>query len=138
MNRQLSDLYRGQIAEPFRVLTELLQGVHRPHYRLLEIGCASGYYYEVLEYLLKVRLDYTGVDISPSMINLARSLYPNADFRVSRGNCLPFSDREFDTVISGFVLLHVVDYAENIAETCRVCDSRIVVHRTPICRIRAT
>lgn len=44
--------------------------------RVLDIGCGNGRWYEALK---KFGLAYTGVDFSPSLINIAREKYQNSD-----------------------------------------------------------
>ncbi len=135
---ELESLYKGKAPTPFAVATELLKGRVRNFDSVLEIGCSSGYYYEALEYLLNRRLNYTGVDYSPGMVAMAKELYPKATFEVADGAALPFPDKSFRIVISGCVLLHVPNYDAHIRETVRVSSDLILVHRTPVCRKRAT
>lgn len=134
VQHELEDLYRGNPPVVFRVLADALRPRIRPNIELLEVGCASGYYYEVLEYLLNVRLSYLGVDFSDSMIRLARSYYPHGRFEVGDGGALRFQDRSIPIVVSSCVLLHVCEYALHIAEAARVASEIVVFHRTPITR----
>lgn len=134
VQRELQDLYRGNPPKVFRVLAEALRLHIRPNIELLEVGCASGYYYEVLEYLLKTRIEYMGVDFSDAMIRLARSYYPSTRFEVGDGGALRFEDRSIPIVVSSCVLLHVQEYAMHIAEAARVASEVVVFHRTPIAR----
>jgi SAM-dependent methyltransferase len=129
---ELASMYKGNTPPPFAVAARMLRNVIKPHERVLEIGCSSGYYYEVLEYLLKRPVYYTGVDYSESMIKMAREFYPRANFEVADGAQLPFSSGSFDVVISGGVLLHCPNYVKHIKETCRVTINTILLHRTPI------
>jgi SAM-dependent methyltransferase len=131
---ELAQLYRGNVAGSFRALADLLSPRLSSGDSLLEIGCASGYYYEILEYLTNRRIDYTGADYSPALIGMARDYYPNAAFVVADGARLPFPDRSFRFAISSGVLLHVTDYRDHIAENCRVASDYAVAHRTPVCR----
>src|SRR5262249_47881599 len=110
VQRELSDLYRGRPPKVFQVLADALQQYVRPGIGLLEVGCASGYYYEVLEYLLKTRVSYVGVDFSQAMIRLARAYYPQGQFEVGDGAALRFEDNEYPIVVSSCVLLHVQNY----------------------------
>jgi ubiquinone/menaquinone biosynthesis C-methylase UbiE len=66
------------------------------------------------------------------MIQMARAFYPQAAFDVADGAALPYSDRAFEVVISGCVLLHCPNYAEHIKESCRVTQKYLLLHRTPI------
>jgi len=134
VQHELSAMYRGDPPDVFRTLAESLRPYVRPNIELLEIGCASGYYYEVLEYLLTTRLAYLGIDFSDAMIRLARAYYPGVRFEIGDGSALRFQERSIPIVISSGVLLHVREYALHIAEAARVASEAVVFHRTPIAR----
>jgi ubiquinone/menaquinone biosynthesis C-methylase UbiE len=138
VQHELAEMYRGIPGTPFRVLADILKPVAHNNLTILEIGCASGYYYEVLEYLLSKQLRYTGVDYSQPMIDMARQYYPQPSFFCSDGASLFFDDRQFEVVISSCVLLHVPNYRQHIFETTRVAQRYVVVSRTPICKRQAT
>jgi ubiquinone/menaquinone biosynthesis C-methylase UbiE len=138
VRQELDSMYKGSPPLIFTVLSGLLQGHLKDGDSVLEIGCASGYYYEILDYLLKVRIRYTGLDISEAMVELARKFYPSGEFIAAKGESIPFPDRYFHTVISGTVLLHDPHYPDQIRETCRVAKSMVVAHRTPISKINET
>ena len=134
VQRELLDMYRGNPPDVFKTLAESLRPYVKPNVELLEIGCASGYYYEVLEYLLNTRLAYLGIDFSDAMIRLARAYYPGVQFEIGDGSALRFQERSIPIVISSCVLLHVREYALHIAEAARVASEVVVFHRTPIAR----
>lgn len=138
VQQELLGMYKGKIATQFRVLADIITSYTTPGCSVLEIGCASGYYYEILEYLLNKHIDYTGVDYSEAMIAMAKDYYPKVKFFTADGADLFFSDRQFHTVISSCILLHVPNYRDHIFETARVADKFIVASRTPICKHRPT
>jgi ubiquinone/menaquinone biosynthesis C-methylase UbiE len=138
VQRELLAMYRGSPPDVFRVLADAVRPYIRPNIELLEIGCASGYYYEALEYLLNTRLAYLGIDFSDAMIRLARAYYPQARFEIGDGSALRFQERSVPIVVSSGVLLHVREYALHIAEAARVASEIVVFHRTPIARRAAT
>jgi len=138
VQKELSEMYKGKAVTPYRVLADIMKQYISPGCSVLEIGCASGYYYEILEYLLNQRINYTGVDYSDALIDMAKSYYPMASFHVADGAQLLFKDREFHLSISSGVLLHTPDYPLQIAETVRVAERFVVAHRTPVCRSRTT
>lgn len=134
VERELQEMYQGKPSQVFQVLTEALRPYIRSNIEVLEIGCASGYYYEVLEYLLKTRLSYVGIDFSEAMIRMARRLYPGVRFEIGDGGALRFQNHSIPIVVSSCVLLHVQHYAMHIAEAARVASELVVLHRTPISR----
>lgn len=138
VQQELEAMYMGEVRHHFAALSDLIRPLVHDGSSVLELGCASGYYYEILEYLLGKRIEYTGVDYSDAMISMARDFYPRPDFIAADAKSLPFADRQFDLVISSCVLLHVPNYCEHIAETARVAREWIVAHRTPVCRNHPT
>lgn len=138
VQKELEDMYRGEVRQHFTALADLLRPLVHDGSSLLELGCASGYYYEILEYLLGRRIDYTGVDYSEAMIAMARDFYPRPHFFAADAKALFFADHQFDVVISSCVLLHVSNYRQHIRETTRVAREWLVVHRTPVCRKQPT
>lgn len=98
---------------------------------LLEIGCSSGYYSEVLEIAGK-DIIYTGCDYSDAFIALGRSIYPDLRLDVEDATGLSYADQSYDVVVSGCCLLHIPDYRTAIAEAARVARSHVVFHRTPV------
>lgn len=135
---ELMEMYRGNVPRVYEVLAEALRPYACDGLGVLEIGCASGYYSEILEYLLNRRLDYEGADYSEALIRMARGLYPDRTFHVADGAALPFASGQFPVAVSSCVLLHVPNYREHIRETARVAGRVVVAHRTPVCRKRPT
>jgi radical SAM superfamily enzyme YgiQ (UPF0313 family)/2-polyprenyl-3-methyl-5-hydroxy-6-metoxy-1,4-benzoquinol methylase len=135
---ELEQMYNGQVRPHFGALADLVRPIVHNGSSVLELGCASGYYYEIMEYLLGRRIDYTGVDYSDAMIAMARDFYPRAHFFAEDAKKLSFTSHQFDLVISSCILLHVPDYRQHIEETARVAREWIVAHRTPVCRTGLT
>ncbi|MBW8889334.1 MAG: glycosyltransferase [Fibrobacteres bacterium] len=135
---ELRDMYAGRIPRVYRTMADAVRPYAAEGMELLEIGCASGYYSEILEYLLPYRLRYQGADYSEALIGMARDLYPQTPFHVADGAALPFPDGRFPVVVSSCVLLHVPNYLEHIRETIRVSGRLVIAHRTPVSRNRPT
>jgi ubiquinone/menaquinone biosynthesis C-methylase UbiE len=131
-------MYQGQNVTPYQVLAAALKPYLKPNDSLLEIGCSSGYYSEVLSYLLSTPIRYTGADYSEAFIDMAKQYYPESEFYVADGAKLPFEDNAFRFAISGCVLLHTPNYVDHIRETVRVSGEYIIAHRTPVCKKRDT
>ncbi len=136
---QLHEMYhKNAIAQPYQVMSSALDDILKNGDSLLEIGCSTGYYSEVIEYLTGKRYRYTGVDYSPHLVDMARNYYPACTFIEADGANLPIENASYDVVISSCILLHVPNYREHIAETVRTANRWVVVHRTPICRKQRT
>lgn len=133
VDRQLDEFRRGAPIDVFDVLVRALRELNGfgPDYAILEVGCSSGYYSEVLS-IAGIHLRYTGCDYSDSFIRLARERYPNLAFDVEDATTLHYGDNSFDIVVSGCCLLHIPEYEMAIRETARVAKQFVVFHRTPV------
>jgi len=86
---------------------------------VLDVGCACGGFARIMR-AFNPSVRYTGVDIVPEMLSLARSDNPDDPFVVADGRDLPFPDRAFDLVhCSGTVHLNS-GYEALIADMWRV------------------
>jgi ubiquinone/menaquinone biosynthesis C-methylase UbiE len=98
---------------------------------LLEVGCSSGFYSEVIE-IAGLPIKYSGCDYSEAFIRLAKERYPLIDFAVEDATNLNYPDANFDIVVSGCCLLHIPEYTKGIKETARVAYNYAIFHRTPV------
>jgi ubiquinone/menaquinone biosynthesis C-methylase UbiE len=108
----MSDPYRriarfyDAVVEPFNAtLRKYVVKVARPQdgMKVLEIGCGTG---TNLELFADAGCEVAGVDLSPSMMDLAkRKLGDRADLRLGDASEMPFADGSFDLVLS-FLTLH--------------------------------
>ncbi len=72
--------------------------------RVLDLGCGNGRFFEIFN---DKKVDYTGVDFSERLIEIAKNKYPNGNFLVSSAFNLPFPDNLFDRVLCIAVLHHI-------------------------------
>lgn len=98
---------------------------------VLEIGCSTGYYGEIFK---KAGFDflYSGCDYSETFIEQARAYYPEFNFFIADSTNLPINNNQYDIVISGSCILHIVDYRKAISETARIAKGFVIFHRTPV------
>lgn len=134
VQKELHETYKGNPPGVYLALSDILRPYMHQGISLLEIGCASGYYYEILEYLLGKQIAYTGVDYSKPLIDMAKDYYPHQNFIVADGANLPFGENEFAIAVSSGILLHVPNYQQHLAETVRVAGEFVAIHRTPVCK----
>jgi SAM-dependent methyltransferase len=138
--------YQGLIAamklgEPrldFKVAAEAIAATGIAHPHVIEVGCGSGYYSEVLATLLPDSISYTGIDYSDAMIARARTYYPATAFEVADATKLPYADGAFDIVFNGVSLMHIIDYQAAIREAARVAAHYCVFHTVPVFRDHRT
>src|SRR5206468_9192429 len=82
-------------------------GVHLEGFRVLDIGCGSGYFLNRLR-------DYGagechGIDLMENRIEEGRARYPSLDLVVGSATELPYADAEFDLVTQFTCLSSILD-----------------------------
>lgn len=86
--------------------------------RILDVATGTGY----TARLLSARgATVTGVDIGAGVIEAAKALAPDVDFRVADAEALPFDDGSFDVVVSTFGVMFVSQPKAAADELARVC-----------------
>ena len=106
-----SDLYPSEKVFLPRVLF--------PGAKVLDVGCASGGFYNIMR-SLEPSIEYTGIDIAEPAIALAKEKYPEGTFEVTGGVEIPFEDNSFDLVHCTSVLVVEPRYKEVLGEMYRV------------------
>ncbi len=117
----------GQFAldREVRLLQAVLAGWPRRGHKLLEIGCGTGLF---LEMLYQMGLDVTGIDNSPEMIMVARKRLANrAELQLCNGELMPFADNEFDYSFLWSVLEFTEDPNAMLAEAARVAEKGLLI-----------
>lgn len=103
----------------------------------LDVGCSCGGFNSIMK-SYNPRLRYTGVDIIPRFIDIARERYPDAQFVVGDGTNLDFPDHAFELVHSSGILHLNSHYQDIVREMYRVsskyilCDFRLTEGRDTI------
>lgn len=132
VDQQLRQYRSGAYVDVFDVFVDILRALpDLPGMSLLEVGCSSGFYSEVIE-VAGLPIRYSGCDYSEAFIRLAKEKYPCKDFAVGNATALHYADRSFDIVVSGCCLLHIPEYAKGVEETARVARHYAIFHRTPV------
>ena len=121
----------GEPRLDFRIAAEAVAATGLSNPRLLEIGCGSGYYSEILTTLLPDGVRYTGIDYSDAMVARAREHYPAIAFEVADATELPYADQSFDIAFNGVSLMHIIDYQAAIREAARVARF-CIFHSVPV------
>ena len=133
VEEELAAYRRGQAIQVFDALVDILKHnvTHLEGRTLLEVGCSSGYYSEVLR-CRGIDIRYHGCDYSAAFIKMARELYGPGVFDVEDATRLSYPSGAFDILISGCCLLHIPEYDRAISEAVRVAKTFVVFHRTPV------
>lgn len=133
VDQQLHQYRSGARIDVFDVFVDSVRALPdlAPGASLLEVGCSSGFYSEVVE-IAGLQVGYSGCDYSDAFIRLAKEKYPAVAFAVEDATALHYRDRSFDIVVSGCCLLHIPEYAKGVAETARVAHQYAIFHRTPV------
>ena len=98
---------------------------------LLDAGCSSAYFSEVIDHYVPKWVAYKGMDFSPHMIGEAAQRYPYAmvDLSDMRQTC--YKDRSFDIVMTGATLNHIVEWRRALKELARIVGRYLLFHRLP-------
>ena len=133
VDRQLCRYRSGARIDVFDVFVASVRSLSdlMPGASLLEVGCSSGFYFEVVE-IAGLPVGYSGCDYSEAFISLATEKYPAVAFAVEDATALRYRDCSFDIVVSGCCLLHIPEYVKAVAETARVARHYAIFHRTPV------
>lgn len=108
------------IFEPYaRDLVERARPIG-PSARILDLGCGTGIVARVLRERLGGAARIVGLDVSAVMLEKARSLVPELDFREGNAQALPFADGSFDLVLCQEMLQFVPDRVAVLREVRRV------------------
>lgn len=87
--------------------------------KVLDVGCGLGDFYAWLMSRLKA-VDYSGVDITPSMIEAASKCYPEVPFKIQNINEIEKAEPTYDFVFaSGIFNRKVPDHEAFVLETIK-------------------
>jgi len=87
---------------------------------VLDVGCGTGALTREVAQHVGDAGSVAGLDLSESMLGVARETCPGIDFRQGSATDLPYGDGCFDIVVSSFMLMFVPDPRKAISEMRRV------------------
>jgi ubiquinone/menaquinone biosynthesis C-methylase UbiE len=112
-NLKQKDTYQSKVILPN--LLRLLKVTKNQN--LLDLGCGQGFFAKFYEHSCKV----VGVDISSSLIEMAKKSCKNTKLYVSKAENIDFiSQSSFDKVLIVLALQNIKGYKETIAQIARV------------------
>jgi len=90
-----------------------------PGRRTLDLGCGEG---RVARDLKRLGHTVAGLDVSPTMIRLAREADPGGDYVVADAAAIPYERSAFDLVVSFNSLMDIDDMPGAVREAARVLE----------------
>jgi ubiquinone/menaquinone biosynthesis C-methylase UbiE len=134
----LQDASAGNPRVDFQVAARAIASTGLADPLVIEVGCGSGYYSEVLSLLLRRPLRYVGIDFSQAMVGLAHVTYQQIPFLAGDACRLPLQDGSCDILLNGTSLMHIANYRQAIAESVRVSREWCIFHTVPLVARRKT
>ncbi|SDT42341.1 class I SAM-dependent methyltransferase [Microlunatus soli] len=110
--------------------TEALHGADGPRVSIIEAACGSANDYRAFDgYGIAPLVDYTGIDLTEANIANARSMFPEADFRVGDVQDIDAEDGSYDWAVAHDLLEHLSPSAFNraIDELSRVSRRGVLI-----------
>lgn len=98
------------------IYAQLVQTIPPDAERVLDIGCGAGRLTAVANTRANAAV---GIDLSPTMLALARERAPHICWLSANANALPFADASFDSIISSSTL-RLTDTTRSLPEIARV------------------
>ena len=118
--------YRNKYEDLFSSEKYFFNQVLESSENILDVGSASGGMYEIINDLYS-HISYQGVDISSELIAEARKIYPEGIFSIIDGKTLPFSNDQFDSVISFGTTVHETNWKHLLLECFRVAKNKLLI-----------
>lgn len=91
-----------------------------PGKRVLDVACGTGILARELAARVGSSGSVAGVDLLPGMVEVARQIEPDIEWKQGTAEQLPFPDRSFDVVVSQFGLMFFPDRVKSLREMLRV------------------
>ena len=98
----VSDKFSRTRDKPWEEIKPLFDKYIKENDYILDLGCGNGRFSE----FIKNKKNYTGIDNSEELINLAKKRYPNLNFKKEDALNNSFLNNQFDVVFSISVLHH--------------------------------
>lgn len=106
---KLARYYDTDKSPVWQEVKDLLRDI-KPDVAVLDIGCGTGRVRQVLP----DNIDYTGLDNSPELLDVARRRHSREKFIQADARALPFGDNSFDAVLLIATIHHFLDKAERL------------------------
>ena len=104
-NKIAEDYYSHRNLNKFNNELDEFSSLLPENAHVLDVGCGAGI--PTAKYLTERGIKVTGIDLSDTMLNLARDNLPSTKFIKMDMNELEFNENTFEGIISIFALFHV-------------------------------
>jgi len=104
-NRIAEDYYAHRNLSKFNDDLEEFASLLPENAHVLDLGCGAGI--PTAKFLTEKGIKVTGIDLSETMLNLARKNVPDANFIKLDMNELEFNEETFDGIVSVYALFHI-------------------------------
>lgn len=91
-----------------------------PGKRVLDVACGTGILARELAAQVGTSGSVAGLDLMPGMLEVAKQVAPNIEWKQGTAEALPFPDQSFDVVVSQFGLMFFPDRTKSLREMLRV------------------
>lgn len=133
VDEQLKAMYIGVPPRHFAVIDEVLGVIVKNSIyplTLLDAGCASAYYSEIIEHYYPGVFDYTGADFNDALLAMAKERYPDIKLVKRDMRALGLSENFYDVVLSGACLMHIRDWQDALGCIAKTAGRWLILHRT--------
>jgi len=131
---QLAALHRGDALPAWEAVGEALGWLYfhkLAQMSLLDVGCSSAYFSEIIEYYVPGRVQYTGMDYSPYMVQEAAKHYPSVQVELGDILNIDYPPCAFDIVMTGATINHIHDWQRALKELAGIAKHYLLFHRLP-------
>lgn len=132
---QLAEMRGGNVPAIWEAVRDALTYIWTQDWRyrltLLDAGCSSAYFSEIIKHYVPEWIEYRGMDSSPYMVEEAAKHYPDVKVDLGDMRWPPYSYREFDIVMTGATLNHIVEWQQALKELARIAGRYLLLHRLP-------
>lgn len=106
-----------------------LKGLPNP--KILDLGCGPGSMVPIIKSIIP-QATIIGVDLSSTMIQQAKELYPDVEFKVGDAESIEFPNESFDVVFCSGMLHHLARLDLTLSEIARVLKNNgVFIAREP-------
>ncbi len=107
--------------------------------KLLDVGCGNGEYSYFFKNLINKKVDYSGCEISDSMVRVCKKTSPRSRFFKSFADNINSDDDKYDILFCSGALQYTIDrWKESLVEMKRVSNKYIALLRLPVVKYHRT